>query len=72
MLSLGGFWISYAILIQPSFGVAASFATAEQASSPITAIAAGSATKAYNDGVGFYFMVWGILCVVLFLASLRT
>ncbi|KAL5536547.1 hypothetical protein ACEPAF_369 [Sanghuangporus sanghuang] len=68
----GGFWISYAILLQPSFGIAASFATADEATSSATAAAAGSATSAYNDGVGFYFLIWGILCVVLFLASLRT
>ncbi|KAL5492940.1 hypothetical protein ACEPAI_4388 [Sanghuangporus weigelae] len=68
----GGLWISYAILLQPSFGIAASFATPDQATSSATAAAAGSATSAYNDGVGFYFLIWGILCVVLFLASLRT
>ncbi|KAL5513509.1 hypothetical protein ACEPAH_3908 [Sanghuangporus vaninii] len=69
---LGGLWISYAILLQPSFGIAASFATTDQATSSATAAAAGSATSAYNDGVGFYFLIWGIFCLVLFLASLRT
>ncbi|KAL5513529.1 hypothetical protein ACEPAH_3928 [Sanghuangporus vaninii] len=68
----GGLWVSYAILLQPSFGIAASFATTDQATSSATAAAAGSATPAYNDGVGFYFLVWGIICFVLFLASLRT
>ncbi|KAL5536559.1 hypothetical protein ACEPAF_381 [Sanghuangporus sanghuang] len=69
---LGGLWISYAILLQPSFGIAASFATTDEATSSATAAAAGSATSAYNDGVGFYFLIWGIFCLVLFLASLRT
>ncbi|KAL5530924.1 hypothetical protein ACEPAG_3800 [Sanghuangporus baumii] len=68
----GGLWISYAILLQPSFDVAASFATPDQATSSATAAAAGSATPAYNDGIGFYFVVWGIVSLVFFLASLRT
>ncbi|OCB84317.1 hypothetical protein A7U60_g8997 [Sanghuangporus baumii] len=70
--TFGGFWTAYGIIIQPSFGVAASFAPAEAASNSITAAAAGAATRQYNSGLGLYFAVWGILCAIYFIASLRT
>ncbi|KAL5529147.1 hypothetical protein ACEPAG_5121 [Sanghuangporus baumii] len=70
--TFGGFWTAYGIIIQPSFGVAASFAPAEAASNSVTAAAAGAATRQYNSGLGLYFVVWGILCAIYFIASLRT
>jgi len=70
--TFGGFWISYGILVQPTFDLAASFAPATDASNGITAAAAGAATRQYNAGLGMYFAIWGILCVVYFIASLRT
>ncbi|KAI5124524.1 hypothetical protein M0805_003048 [Coniferiporia weirii] len=70
--TFGGFWISYGVAIQPTFGLAASFAPASDASNSITAAAAGAMTREYNAGLGMYFAVWGIMCAVFFLASLRT
>jgi len=70
--TFGGFWISYGVIIQPTFDLAQSFAPAADASNGITAAAAGAMTRQYNSGLGMYFAVWGILCVVYFVASLRT
>jgi len=70
--TFGGFWISYGVIIQPTFDLAASFAPASDASNGITAAAAGAATRGYNSGLGMYFAIWGILCVIYFIASLRT
>ena len=68
----GGFWISYGIAVQPTFALAASFAPASDASNGITAAVAGAATREYNAGLGLYFMTWGIMCVIYFIAALRT
>ncbi|EJD05917.1 uncharacterized protein FOMMEDRAFT_26712 [Fomitiporia mediterranea MF3/22] len=70
--TFGGFWISYAINVQPTLQLAASFAPASDVSNGITAAAAGAATPQYNAGLGLYFTVWGIMCAIYFLASLRT
>jgi len=70
--TFGGFWISYGFIVQPTFDLAASFAPASDASNGITAAAAGAATRQYNAGLGMYFAVWGLLCVIYFIASLRT
>jgi len=70
--TFGGFWITYGIIIQPTLALAGNFAPASDASNGITAAAAGAATRAYNAGLGTYFAVWGILCVIFFIASLRT
>ena len=68
----GGFWIAYAIIVQPSMGIAASFASADAATNSITAAAAGAATRPYNSGLALYFTTWGIICAIYFVASLRT
>lgn len=70
--TFGGFFISYGIINQPSMGIAASFAPAADSTNGVTATLAGSATPAYNVGLGFYFLVWGVLTFSFFLASLRT
>jgi len=71
--TFGGFWIAYGIIVQPTMGLAASFAPANfNSTGGITATAAGAATREYNAGLGMYFAVWGILCVVYFIAALRT
>ena len=69
---VGGFWITYGIIIQPTNALAASFAPASDITNSVTAAAAGSATRAYNSGLGSYFLVWGILCTIYFIAALRT
>jgi len=66
-----GFWVSYAMLIQPSQGIAASFAPASDASNSISAAAAGMTTASYNLGLGMYFLIWGIFCFIYFLCALR-
>ena len=66
----GGFWTAYGIIVQPSMGLAASFAP--PGTDPLLAASVGAATRAYNAGLGMYFAVWGILCIVYFIASLRT
>jgi len=70
--TFGGFWISYGIAVQPTFALASSFAPASDASNGITAQIAGAATRQYNAGLGLYFMFWGIMCVIYFIAALRT
>jgi len=70
--TFGGFWISYAIINQPNMGIAASFAPASDASNGITATMAGQANPSFNVGIGMYFLVWGIICLFYFIASLRT
>lgn len=73
--SFGGFWASYAILIQPTFRVAASFAPANVTDNTfggVIATAAGASTREYNSGVGLYFVIWTLLCALYTVASLRT
>jgi len=70
--TFGGFWISYGIAVQPTLDLANSFAPASDASNGITAQIAGAATRQYNAGLGIYFMFWGIMCVIYFIAALRT
>lgn len=69
---VGGFWTAYGIIVQPTLAIAASFAPADDASNGITAAAAGALDPQYNAGLGMYFLVWGMLCVVYFIAALRT
>ena len=71
-ISSAGFWISYGAIIQPTNQIAAAFAPASDASNGITAAAAGAATRGYNAGLGMYFLVWGIIVTIYFIASLRT
>jgi len=70
--TFGGFWLSYAMIISPSLGVAAAFSPANMANNSITAAAAGSATREYNSGLAMYLMVWGLLCVLYMIVALRT
>jgi len=70
--TFGGFFISYAIINQPTMGIAASFAPAADATNGVTASLAGASTPAYNTGLAFYFVIWGVLTFSFFLASLRT
>ncbi|KIJ54338.1 hypothetical protein M422DRAFT_25257 [Sphaerobolus stellatus SS14] len=73
--SFGGFWTSYGILIQPTFRVAAGFApgnTTDNTFAGVTATAAGASTRAYNSGVGLYFVTWTLLCLIYTIAATRT
>jgi len=69
--TFGGFWVSYAILITPSFGIAPSFAPALSANATAAA-AAGQMTRSYTTGVALYLLVWGLITAVFFVCSLRT
>jgi len=73
--TFGGFWTSYAILIQPSFAVAAGFAPGNLTDTTfagVTATTAGAATRSYNSGVALYFVTWTVLCFIYTIAAMRT
>jgi len=70
--TFGGFWLSYAIINTPTMQIAASFAPASDASNGVTATMAGLANPSFNVGIGMYFLVWGIICVIYTAASIRT
>lgn len=70
--TFGGFWLSYAIINSPTMLVAASFASPSDASNGVTAAMAGQANPSFNVGLGMYFLVWGIICVVYSVAAART
>jgi len=69
--TFGGFWVSYAILITPSFGIAPTFAPALSANATAAATA-GQMTRSYTTGVALYLVVWGLITFVFFICSLRT
>lgn len=56
--SFGGFWFSFAFLLQPQQGVASALD--------------GSLGKEYNTGVAIYLVWWAILTLIYLIASLRT
>jgi len=70
--TFGGFWISYGFIVQPTLDLAASFSPAANSTNGITAAIAGAASRQYNSGLALYFAVWGIMCVIYFIAALRT
>jgi hypothetical protein len=58
--------------MQPNMAIAASFAPpTTDFNNGVTAAMAGAATPAYNVGLGFYFLVWGIVNFSFFLCSFR-
>lgn len=62
-VSFGAFWLSFATLNSAFYGVQTAYgATAAE----------GSATVAYNSGLAFYLLFWGVLCFIYFIISLRT
>ncbi|KAJ7654906.1 GPR1/FUN34/yaaH family-domain-containing protein [Mycena rosella] len=58
--SFGGFWLSLGVLFDPSKQIASAFPDG------------GTASPEFNHGVQFYFIFWAVLCVLYFVASLRT
>jgi len=70
--TFGGFWTSYAIINSPALGVAASFAPASAGSNGVTATMAGLQDPSFNVGLGMYFLCWGIVNTMYFIASFRT
>lgn len=62
-VSFGGFWLSFATLNSAFYGIQSAYgATA----------AAGASTVAYESGLAFYLIFWGVLCFIYFIISLRT
>ncbi|KAF8161950.1 GPR1/FUN34/yaaH family-domain-containing protein [Mycena galopus ATCC 62051] len=57
--TFGGFWLSLAVLFDPSKGIAAAFP-------------GGANSPEFNHGVQFYFTFWSVLCILYFVASVRT
>jgi uncharacterized protein len=49
--------------------IAASFAPASGAGNPVQL---GEQSKGFNLGLGFYFLVWGILSCIFTIAAMRT
>ncbi|KAF8627722.1 hypothetical protein AX15_004280 [Amanita polypyramis BW_CC] len=52
----GAFWISYAIILTPGFGIAAAY---------------GGDTPEFQHAIGIYLMVWFMIAFLFFIASLR-
>lgn len=62
-VTFGGFWIWFAILNDPSVGIAGAYgATAAE----------GQTNPAFNDGIAIYLVCWGVLNFIFLLGSLRT
>ncbi|KAJ7602922.1 GPR1/FUN34/yaaH family-domain-containing protein [Mycena rosella] len=57
--TFGGFWLSVAVLFDPTMQIASAFPD-------------GTNTPAYNHGIQFYFTFWAVLAALYFVASLRT
>ncbi|KAK6991790.1 transcriptional activator of ethanol catabolism AlcS [Favolaschia claudopus] len=57
--TFGGFWLSLGVLFDPSKGVASAFP-------------GGANSPEFNHGVQFYFTFWAILCILYFIAAVRT
>ncbi|KAJ7181453.1 GPR1/FUN34/yaaH family-domain-containing protein, partial [Mycena crocata] len=56
--SFGGFWFSLGVLFDPSKQIASAFTE--------------ETTASFNHGIQFYFTFWAILCILYFIAALRT
>ena len=64
-LSFGGFYVAFGYILDPSKGLAASFATGDYAAN-------GAANPLYNSGLGLYLVSWAVVTFCYLLASLRT
>ncbi|CAG8616317.1 1109_t:CDS:2 [Scutellospora calospora] len=74
--SYGAFWLSFATILIPSFGVHDSFGFVTSASSGIndtTALAVANAvpTANFEHAIGIYLLGWTIFTFLLFLATFR-
>jgi len=71
--AFAGFFISYGFLVSPIQEVAASFAPLNSTATSAGAIAlAGESTRAFNSGLGLYFVVWAIIAFLFMIPALRT
>lgn len=58
--SYGGFWISIAIVLTPSFGIGAAYKTTT------------SGVNDFNNAYGYFLMGWFIFTTILLLCTLRS
>ena len=56
--SFGGFWIAFAILNDPSIGVAAAFSASG------TNAVEGQANPVFAEGIAVYLICWGVLVFI--------
>ncbi|KAG0238786.1 GPR1/FUN34/yaaH family-domain-containing protein [Mortierella sp. GBAus27b] len=56
--SYGSFWLSYAVILIPGFGVVPAYATA-----PVTAL---------DNALGIFLISWGIFTFILWIATVRS
>ncbi|KAJ7739146.1 GPR1/FUN34/yaaH family-domain-containing protein [Mycena metata] len=57
--TFGGFWLTLAVIFDPSKEVASAFTD-------------GTSSPAFNHGLEFFFIAWAVLCILYFIAALRT
>ncbi|KAJ7167864.1 GPR1/FUN34/yaaH family-domain-containing protein [Mycena filopes] len=57
--TFGGFWLSLGVLFDPSKEIASAFPD-------------GTNSPAFNHAVQFFFTFWAVLCILYFVAALRT
>jgi len=63
--TFGGFWVSFAVLNDPSVGVLAAYSATGNATE-------GSANSVFAEGFAVYLICWGVLVFIYLLGSLRT
>jgi len=63
----GGFWLSFAATLTPSFAAFASYAP-----EPLTAPAEGLTTQGFNASFAFWLMFMGIITFIFLICSVRT
>ncbi|KAM5341497.1 hypothetical protein ACJ41O_014528 [Fusarium nematophilum] len=65
--SFGGFWLSFAGTLNPSFAAFSSYAPPDAASP-----AEGMATRGFNASLGFWLIAVGMLAIIYLICALRT
>lgn len=63
--SFGGFWLAFAIIQDPSVGVAAAYSATGNATE-------GQANPLFAEGIAVYLVCWGVVVFIYLLGSLRT
>ncbi|KAJ7127659.1 GPR1/FUN34/yaaH family-domain-containing protein [Mycena epipterygia] len=58
--TFGGFWFSLGVIFDPSKQLASAFPNG------------GTGSPAFNHGLQFFFTFWAVLCILYFIAALRT
>ncbi|RDL31186.1 Glyoxylate pathway regulator [Venustampulla echinocandica] len=66
--SYGGFWISFAIILTPSFNIAAGYSPKDAATGKLT----GHGVNDFNNAMGFFLLGWWIFTTILLICTLRS